>query len=72
MKKYYIEMYWHPSNGEDYVMQSKWFDTEEQAIQWATQIVWVSENFDVCLMSAEWDTDNDTYGDIVQERVLEI
>lgn len=72
VKKYYIEMYWHPSNGEDYVLQSQWFDAEEEAIQWATQISWVSENFDVCLMSAEWDIDDGTYGDIIQERVLEI
>ena len=72
MKKYYIEMYWHPSSGENYVLQSKWFDTEEQAIHWAAQIDWVSENFDLYLMSAEWNTDGDYYEDIIQERLLEL
>ena len=72
MKKYYIEMCWHPSNDENYVLQSQWFDTEEQAIEWASKINWVSENFDIYLMSSEWDTDNDNYIDIIQERLLEL
>ena len=72
MKKYYIEMCWHPSNEENYVLQSKWFDTEEQAMQWATQIDWVSENFDVYLMSSEWNIDEDRYEDIIQEKLLDI
>ena len=72
MKKYYIEMCWYPSNGENYVMQSRWFDTEEQAVQWAHQINWLSDNLDAYLMSAEWNVAEDCYGDIIQERLLAI
>lgn len=71
MKRYYIEICWHPSD-ESYLMQSKWYDTEEGAMDWASQIHWSSENVDFYLMSAEWDTEADTYGDIIQERLLDI
>ena len=67
MKKYYIEVVWH-NNSENYILQSKWFDTEEQALEWAKGIDYVVEYIDVYLMSSEWDVEHNTYIDIEQER----
>ena len=70
MKKYYIELVWTYGE-ESYAMQSEWFDTKEEALAWSRKISYVNENYDACLMSAEWKED-DTYGDIVNEGVLGI
>lgn len=67
MKKYYIEVVWH-NNSENYMLQSKWFDTEEQALEWAYNIDYVVEYIDVYLMSSVWDIEKDIYEDIVVER----
>ena len=67
MKKYYIEVVWH-NNSENYMLQSKWFDTEEQALEWAYNIDYVVEYIDVYLMSSVWDVEKDIYEDIVTER----
>jgi hypothetical protein len=68
MKKYYIEL---ATNSGDVILQSKWYDTKEEAIAWAENIEyigWVSAI--LCLMSSEWDTEEDTYIDIIQEKVI--
>jgi hypothetical protein len=69
MKKYYIEFVFE---GNDYInhydLQSKWFDTEEQAIEWTKTFDYVSENVVMYLMSALWDEVEGFYGDIKQER----
>ena len=67
MKKYYIEVVWHGSC-DGYMLQSKWFDTEEQALEWAYNIDYVVEYIDVYLMSSVWDVEKDIYEDIVVER----
>lgn len=69
MRKYYIEVVWH-NNEENYLLQSRWFDTEEQAIEWAKDIDYVVEYIDVYLMSSEWNNETDTYIDIEQERKI--
>lgn len=69
MKKYYIEIV-NVEMGE-YVIQTKWFETEEDAINFMT------ENFDFIdrgtyaldLMSAVFDEEG-VYGDIKLERRL--
>lgn len=69
MKKYYIELVWAYGE-ESYAMQSEWFDTKNEALDWARKINYVNENYDAYLMSAEWK--DDTYGDIVKEGRLGI
>lgn len=69
MRKYYIEVVWH-NNKDNYILQSKWFDTEEQALEWAKGIDYVVEYIDVYLMSSEWNNETDTYIDIEQERKI--
>lgn len=69
MKKYYIELVWAYGE-ESYAMQSEWFDTKEEALAWSRKISYVNENYDACLMSAEWK--DDTYGEIVNEGRLGI
>mgnify|MGYP003315503932 CR=1 FL=1 len=69
MKKYYIEIVNVEMN--EYIIQSKWFETEEDAISF------MKENFDfidtgtyaIDLMSAEFDEEG-VYGDIKLERRL--
>ena len=68
MKKFYIEIvYCH--NSDNYVMQSKWFDTEEQALKWYSDIEYVHENYNTYLMSSIFDENG--YTDIYQERRLD-
>ena len=69
--KYYVE-FTDDNLGitNNYVMQSKWFDTEEEARKWFTNL---SRDLDfnqlkVSLMKAEWDEDE--YFDIYQVEVL--
>lgn len=69
MKKYYIEIV--NVETDDYIIQTKWFETEEEAIDF------MKENFDfidrgtyaIDLMSAVFDEEG-VYGDIKLERRL--
>lgn len=68
MKKYYIEL---ATNSGDIILQSKWYETEQEALKWAGDIHyigWVSAV--LCLMSSVWDVGEDTYTDIIQEKVI--
>lgn len=68
MKKYYIEL---ATNSGDIILQSKWYETEQEALKWAEYIHyigWVSAV--LCLMSSVWDTEENTYTDIIQEKVI--
>lgn len=64
--KYYVE-FEHKSDDESYCLQSKWFDTKEQAINW------YKESFDfvrtddiiVSVMKADFDEYEFQYGDIL-------
>lgn len=68
MKKYYIEL---ATNFGDVILQSKWYDTREEAIAWAENVEYMGRSYDIlCLMSSEWDTEEDTYIDIIQEKVI--
>jgi hypothetical protein len=67
MKKYYIEfLFYNQTKNDCYDLQSKWFDTEKEAIEWTKTFDYVSENIEMYLMSAIWE--NEEYGDIEQER----
>ena len=71
MKKYYIEFKHIRSEDELYDMQSVWFDTEKQALEWYFGFGYVSNTI-VSLMSSEWDEYEDTYTDIKFERSLNL
>ena len=75
MKKYYIELY--PNNKEienemenGYVLQSRWFEKEKDAIKWADSIDYKDKTCDICLMSSEWDNQEDHPIDIKLEKFL--
>lgn len=63
MKKYYIEVY----EMGGFTMQTDWFDTKEEALEWYSKISY-SDNR-IALMSSEFD-DEDSYGDIEVEEEL--
>lgn len=66
MKKYYIEMV--DMNGiNPYEVQSRWFDTEEQALEWTKTIDYCG--LTMCLMSAVFDKDTGEY-EIELEKYL--
>lgn len=58
MKKYYIEIV-DLGGVEPYEVQSRWFDTKEQALEWAKTIDYC--RWTVCLMSAVFTKDTDEY-----------
>ena len=64
MTKYYVE-FEHMSDEESYCLQSKWFDTKEDAINWyRTSFDFVrTDDIIVSVMKAEFD-DNGMCGDI--------
>jgi hypothetical protein len=68
MKKYYIEL---ATDSGDIILQSKWYETEQEALKWAEDIHYIGwASAVLCLMSSVWDTEEDTYTDIIQEKVI--
>lgn len=71
MKKYYIEIFKEDSG--DYIIQSDWFDSEEQAIEWCKTIAYLDiYDYEIWLMSSEWDEESDTYTDIECVRKIAV
>lgn len=70
MTKYYIEFKNVRNDALSYDMQSKWFDTEEQAIEAFRNFFDYVSNTHVYLMSTEWDIEEDTFSDIKFEKEL--
>lgn len=69
MKKYYVEV-WNRENENGYVMQSKWYDTEEEAIGFAHQIEYLEFGYFRDIMSAEFDGE-EMIGDIEVETHID-
>lgn len=68
MKRYYIEL---ATNSGDIILQSKWYETEQEALKWAEDIQYIGwASAVLCLMSSIWDIEEDTYTDIIQEEVI--
>ena len=67
MRKYYIEISDLDST-EPYAIQSQWYDTKKDALNFWEQIDFC--NYQACLMSSEWDVENDTYTDIELDAKL--
>ena len=61
MKKYYIEIW--SEEDEGYILQSKWYETKEDALEFAKQIEYLEYGFHKDLMSADFD-DAGEMGDI--------
>ena len=70
MKKYFIEIT-EKDNSVEYVIQSRLFNNEEQAIEWAKGILYLDNRFSVYLMGGEYDKDDETFIDILSERCLD-
>ena len=77
MKKYYIEISGKTEydlgdlHGEAYILQSEWFDTEKEALNWAENLMFIADGLSVDLMSAVFDDDG-VFSDIYFERELEV
>lgn len=65
MKKYYIEL---ATDSGDIILQSKWYETEQEALKWAEDIHYV--RLVLCLMSSVWNVKEDMYTEIIQEKVI--
>jgi hypothetical protein len=59
MKKYYIEVY--SKIEQDYILQSDWFDTEKEAIEWAIKIFYKTENLLIDLMASDGHMEGDKW-----------
>ena len=67
-KKYYVEIC-HKDYLSEYIMQSDWFDTKEQALDYANKITYLEDIYLLRIMCAEWN-DADTYEDIYIEEYV--
>ena len=56
MKRYYVEIV---DIDGDYKVQSRWFDTEQEALEWTNTIDYCG--LAICLMSAEFDNETEEY-----------
>ena len=70
MRRYYIEFVWHGSC-DGIVLQSVWFNSEGEALNWLESVDYCNEVIDTYLMSADWDIEEGTYEDIFIERRLD-
>ena len=70
MRKYYIEI--SEFESVEYMFQSKWFDTEQQAIEWAKSIYFLDTRYDIWLMTSIWNIEEDTYTDIESVRRIDM
>lgn len=66
--KYYIEIVDRASG--DYIFQSIWFDTEQEAEAWVKTVAFFRSDFECWLMRGEWDEINNNYIDINIARRL--
>lgn len=68
MNKYYIEISNDCTSG--YIIQSRWFDTEAEAIEWAKSLSFVEIGYSVWLMSSEWNVECDIPTNIIADKKL--
>ena len=75
MKKYYIEIYPRDKDIENrtsdgYLIQSCWFEKEEDVIKWADLIDYKDKTCDIWLMYSEWDNQHNCPIDIKLKKFL--
>jgi hypothetical protein len=63
--QYYVEFYQYGAS-DSYIMQSRWFDTQEEAEQWyETSFDFINHGeIGADLMAAEWDDEEGCHQDI--------
>lgn len=68
--KFYIEFKHDNSDAENYDMQSKWFDTREDALDWFNDSFdFIESDMKVFLMTAEFSEDESEYDIVKSERL---
>ena len=70
MKMYYIEITDDRDRDASYMLQSKWFETPELALDWYKTIDFLNQHYFASLMSAEYDKVENTFNDIIMERFV--
>ena len=65
--KYYVEIC-HKDYLSEYIMQSDWFDTKEQALEYTNKITYLEDIYLLRIMGAEWN--EETYEDIFLEEYV--
>ena len=70
MNKYYVEIWDNGELDRPYILQSKWYDTEEEAMEFARSFQYLDKTLKVDIMTAEFD-EEEIYGDIrVHKQVI--
>ena len=69
MKRYIVEIQ-NIEDFDDIIMQSQWFDSQEEAQKWFDDLEFINEEFvTASIMESEFDED-DCYGDIDMTKML--
>ena len=65
--KYYVEIC-HKDYLSEYIMQSEWFDTKAQALEFAKKITYLEDIYLMRIMYAEWN--EETFKDIFLDEYI--
>ena len=65
--KYYVEIC-HKDYLSEYIMQSEWFDTKAQALEFANKITYLEDIYLMRIMYAEWN--EETFKDIFLDEYI--
>ena len=69
--KYYIEIVDFEQEEELYALQSQWFDTEEEAREWAKGFDFMQRRFRIFIMTCEFINDEE-YDILASEDILQV
>lgn len=67
-RRFYVEIYYRNSNDIPYIMQSKWFDTLEDAEIWKSNIDYLNEDLNMDIMVADFWLDEN--GDVDGLKII--
>lgn len=65
--KYYVEIC-HKDYLSEYILQSEWFDTKAQALEFAKKITYLEDIYLMRIMYAEWN--EETFEDIFLDEYI--
>ena len=65
--KYYVEIC-HKDYLSEYILQSEWFDTKAQALEFAKKITYLEDIYLMRIMYAEWN--EETFKDIFLDEYI--
>lgn len=70
MNKYYVEIWDNGELDRPYILQSKWYDTEEEAMEFIRSFQYLDNTLKVDIMTAEFG-EEEIYGDIrIHKQVI--